>query len=90
MTFLHGDLEEDIYMSKPACVSVMGETSHLVCRLQRSLYGLKKASRMWYQKFDSYIRQLDYHRSDSDLCMYTRIYLILYVDNSLIVGSNQA
>ena len=52
---------------------------------------------MWYQKFDSYIRQLGYHRSDSDPCMYTRqladesrIYLILYVDDMLIAGSNQA
>ena len=52
---------------------------------------------MWYQKFDSYIRQLGYNRSDSDPCMYvrqladeSRIYLILYVDDMLIAGSNQA
>ena len=58
---------------------------------------MAQAPRMWYQKFDSYIRQLGYHRSDSDPCMYTRqladesrIYLILYVDDMLIAGSNQA
>ena len=51
---------------------------------------------MWYQKFDSYIRQLGYHRFDSDPCMYTRkladeyrIFLILYVDDILIEGRNQ-
>ena len=54
-TFLHRDLEEDIYMSQPADFLVMGEKSHLVCRLKKSLYGLKQASMMWYQKFDSYI-----------------------------------
>ena len=53
--------------------------------------------RMWYQNFDSYIWQLGYHRFDSDPCMYTRqlvdesrMYLILYVDDMLIAGSNQA
>ena len=52
---------------------------------------------MWYQKFDSYIRQLGYHRYDSDPCMYIRqladefrIYMILYVDDMLIAESNQA
>ena len=95
-TFLHGDLEEDIYMSQPAGFTATGEDSHLVCRLKKSLYGLKQAPRMWYQKFDSYIRQLGYNRSDSDPCMYvrqladeSRIYLILYVDDMLIAGSNQ-
>ena len=51
---------------------------------------------MWYQKFDSYIRQLGYYKTDSDPCMYvrqladeSRMYVILYVDNMLIAGSNQ-
>ena len=66
MAFLHGDLEEEIYMSQPVGVSAMGEKSHLVCLLKKSLYGLKQVPRMWYQKFDSYIRQLGYHQSDSD------------------------
>ena len=46
--FLHEDLEEDIYMSQLADFMVMGEESSLVCRLKKSLYGLKQASRMWY------------------------------------------
>ena len=84
-------------MSQLAGFTATGEDSHLVCRLKKSLYGLKQAPRMWYQKFDSYIRQLGYNRSDSDPCMYvrqladeSRIYLILYVDDMLIAGSNQA
>ena len=47
-TFLHEDLEEDIYMSPLVGFTAMGEESHLVCRLKKSLYGLKQAPRMWY------------------------------------------
>ena len=54
--FVHGDLEEDIYMCQPTGFMVTREDGHLVCRLKKSLYGFKQASRMWYQKFNSYIR----------------------------------
>jgi hypothetical protein len=50
--FLHGDLEEEIYMEKPEEVKVKGK-EHLVCRLKKGLYGLKEAPRQWYKKFYS-------------------------------------
>ena len=50
-TFLHGDLEEEIYMKQPEGFMVKGK-KELVCRLKKSLYGLKQSPRMWYQKFD--------------------------------------
>ena len=50
-TFLHGDLNEDIYMSQPESFTTTGEQG-LVCKLKKRLYGLKHAPRMWYQKFD--------------------------------------
>jgi hypothetical protein len=48
-TFLHGDLEEEIYMKQPEGYVVKGK-KELVCKLKKSQYGLKQSPRMWYQK----------------------------------------
>ncbi|KAH9296169.1 hypothetical protein KI387_039757, partial [Taxus chinensis] len=47
MDFLHGDLDEEIYMQQPLGYEVKGKDK-LVCRLKKSLYGLKQAPRKWY------------------------------------------
>ena len=48
-TFLHEDLEEEIYMKQLEGLAVKGK-KELVCKLKKSLYGLKQSPRMWYQK----------------------------------------
>ena len=53
-TFLHGDLEEEIYMQHPQGYEVKGKED-LVCRLKKSLYGLKQAARKWYLNFDKFM-----------------------------------
>lgn len=45
--FLNGNLDEVIYMKQPEGFVVDGQ-EHLVCRLKKSIYGLKQASRQWY------------------------------------------
>lgn len=85
--FLHGDLSEEIYMRQPPGFV---EDPELVCRLHKSLYGLKQASRQWNQRFDAFVTKLGFVRSSYDKCLYilsrgsTRVYLLLYVDDILL------
>ena len=67
-TFLHGDLEEEIYMMQPKGFMVKGR-KELVCRLKNYLYGLKQSPRKWYQIFDTDIRGLGFTRSKEDHCV---------------------
>ena len=60
--FLNGDLEEDIYMEQPSGFVQRGQ-EHLVCKLCKSLYGLKQASWAWYQKIDATLLDLNFERS---------------------------
>ena len=52
--FLHGDLDEEIYMKQLGGFVVKGN-KELIYKLKQALYGLKLSPKMWYQKFDTYI-----------------------------------
>ena len=93
--FLHGDLEEEIYMLQPEGFEEKGKRN-LVCRLNKSLYGLKQAPRCWYKRFDSFIMSLGYNRLNADPCAYFKrfgksnfIILLLYIDDMLVAGPNK-
>ena len=93
--FLHGELEEEIYMLQPEGFAETGK-ENLVCRLNKSLYGLKQAPRCWYKRFDSFIMSLGYNRLSLHHCAYYKrfedndfIILLLYVDDMLVAGSNK-
>ncbi|KAH9741104.1 Integrase catalytic domain-containing protein [Citrus sinensis] len=95
MAFLHGDLEEEIYMIQPCGFKVVGKENH-VCRLIKFLYGLKQSPRQWYKRFDQFIQGQKFTRSEHDHCVYFRrlldgafIYLLLYVDDMLIASKNR-
>ncbi|RVW19974.1 Retrovirus-related Pol polyprotein from transposon TNT 1-94 [Vitis vinifera] len=60
--FLHGDLAKEIYMEQPPGFVAQGESS-LVCRLRRSLYGLKQSPRAWFDRFSSVIQEFGMLRS---------------------------
>jgi hypothetical protein len=93
-TFLHGDLEEEIYMKQLEGFVVKGK-KELVCKLKKSLYGLKQSPRMWYKKIDTYMLGLGFTRSKEDHYVYFKligdhlIYLVLYVDDMLLIGNNK-
>ena len=88
--FLNGDLNEEIYMQQP---DGMAKGSK-VCKLNKSLYGLKQASRMWNEKFNIFITRIGFKRCASDYCLYTkfdkgvRCYILLYVDDVLIISES--
>ena len=90
--FLHGDLEEEIYMEQLEGFIIKGK-ERLVCWLKKSLYGFKQVLSQWYTKFDSFMIEHGYDRTASDHCVFVKkffdgefIILLLYVDDMLIVG----
>ena len=89
ITFLNGDLEEEVYMKQLEGFS-SSNGKHLVCKLKKSIYRLKQASRQWYLKFHNVISSFDIVESIIDQCIYDKIsvskilFLVLYVDDILL------
>ena len=93
--FLHGDLAEEVYMEQPPGFVAQRE-SGLVCRLRRSLYGLKQSPRAWFGRFSSVVQEFGMLRSTADHSVFYHhnssgqcIYLVVYVDDIVITGSDQ-
>nr|GEZ87283.1 retrovirus-related Pol polyprotein from transposon TNT 1-94 [Tanacetum cinerariifolium] len=91
--FLHGNLEEVIYMRQPPGY----EQGNKVCLLKKSHYGLKQSPIQLYRRFDEYMLSNGFKRSSYDICIYYRsyapgeyIYLLLYVDDMLIAYKSKA
>ncbi|KAK4411591.1 Retrovirus-related Pol polyprotein from transposon RE2 [Sesamum angolense] len=87
--FLHGYLDEDLYMDPPEGYNV---EPGFVCKLERSLYGLKQASRQWNLEFTHKLEQYGFVQSANDHCLFTmhtnlgQLFLLVYVDDILITG----
>ncbi|KAH9744325.1 Integrase catalytic domain-containing protein [Citrus sinensis] len=93
LPFLNGHLEENIYMQQPDGFIQKGQ-EHMVCKLQRSIYGLKQASRSWNIRFDQAIKSFGFIQNIDEPCVYKKIqekfvtFLILYVDDILLIGND--
>ncbi|WVY99473.1 hypothetical protein V8G54_015558 [Vigna mungo] len=89
--FLHGDLDEEIYMHQPEGF-LEERKRNMVCRLKKSLYGLKQAPRQWYKKFESFMHKEGFQKCNADHCCFFKKYkssyiiLLLYVDDMLVAG----
>ncbi|KAM1496471.1 hypothetical protein ACFXTO_031069 [Malus domestica] len=91
--FLHGFLQEEVYMSQPP-----GFEDHhhplKVCRLHKSLYGLKQAPRAWNARFTSFLPTLGFHNTYADSSLFVKssgsslVILLLYVDDIILTGND--
>ena len=92
--FLNGDLEEEVYMDQPQGFETTGKES-LVCKLKKSIYGLKQASRQWYLKFNNTILSYGFVENTVDTCIYMKVtgsqfvILVLYVDDILLAANDK-
>lgn len=91
--FLHGSLQEEIFMLQPEGFK---DNSAKVCKLNKSLYGLKQASRNWYEKLTNFLEKNGMQRCNADSCVYYSstkegtIILAVYVDDMLCFTDNIA
>jgi hypothetical protein len=92
--FLHGDLHEEVYMKPPPGLPL--PRPNLVCRLHKSLFGLRQASRQWNQKLTKAIKILGYRQSNADPSLFVRsrpssfTALLVYVDDIILTGNDSS
>jgi hypothetical protein len=88
--FLNGEIEENLFMSQPEGYISEGN-EHLVCKLKRSIYGLKQSARAWNTKINDIMLKEGFARSKADQCLYTKfkdnkwMYVLVYVDDLIVV-----
>lgn len=93
--FLHGKLEEEVYMTQPPGYEDASKPYH-VCRLDKAIYGLKQAPRAWYSRLSSKLISLGFVTSKGDVSLFifskagTTIYLLVYVDDIIVASSSES
>lgn len=90
--FLHGVLEEDVFMKQPEGFVKEGDEK-LVCRLKRSLYGLKQSPRCWNAALDEKLSAMGFEQASGDPCLYRSkggemAYVAVYVDDLVIAAAS--
>ena len=95
--FLNGNLEEDIYMAQPEGY-IDENKPNMVCKLKKSLYGLKQSARCWNDVIDNYLLSDGYKRCVADPCIYTKVFkkgnknilmlIAIYVDDTVLASND--
>ena len=92
--FLHGVLEEEVYMRQPPGFEDKNAPSY-VCKLDKALYGLKQAPQAWYSRLSSKLLDFGFvsSKADTSLFIYNKsgitIYMLVYVDDIIVTSSSQ-
>ena len=93
IAFFNGNIEKELYMMQLKGFIVKNQ-EHIVCKLKRSIYGLKQASRSWNIKFEQAIKLFGFEQNLDESCVYKRhrdkvvMFLVLYVDDILLIGND--
>ena len=93
--FLHGELEEEVYVSQPEGYVVEGKEQY-VLKLSKALYGLRQAPRRWNVRLDRSLKKLKFRKCAGEQAIYTRgvgksaIILGVYVDDLIVTGEDPA
>ena len=89
--FLHGDLDEEIYMS--ITPGFVGNTGNKVCKLKKALYGLKQSLRTWFRRFAKVMKESVYKQSQGDHTLFIKhstvervTAILVYVDDIIVTG----
>ena len=92
--FLNGTLEEEVLMRQPEGFEIKGK-EHLVCKLKKSIYGLKQSPRCWNVALDAQLKEMGFTQSTNDPCIYHRktggdiFYMGVYVDDIVLAGRTE-
>jgi hypothetical protein len=92
--FLHGELLEEVYMEVPQGFGTK-QTEGKVCRLKKSLYGLKQSPRAWFDRFRRAMVGMGYRQTNADHTVFFRRHgvhitmLAVYVDDMIITGDDE-
>ena len=92
--FLNGDLEEEVYMELPPGINQSSKHEDKVCKLKRSLYGLKQSPRAWFGRFTLAMKAAGYQQSNADHTLFVKhkdgrvTTLIVYVDDMILTGDD--
>ena len=90
--FLNGELTEEVYMIQPEGFTSTDESN--VCKLQRSIYGLKQASQSWNMRFDKVIKTYGFVKNGEESCIYkwakgpVVVFFVLYMDDILLIRND--
>ena len=93
--FLHGVLDETAYMQQPPGFQDPRYPDY-VCKLHKSIYGLKQSPRAWYSRLSDRLHQLGFVPSATDTSLFifnhsgVTIYMLVYVDDIVIASSSSA
>lgn len=93
--FLNGYLCENVYMTKPEGFEVTNNNKNKVLKLKKAIYGLKQASRAWYQRVEEVLSNLNYKKSDFEPCLFIKsksnkniTIVALYVDDFFLFSND--